>query len=500
METPNQHPPQLPVVANPTFFEKLANSIAVKFAVIMVLILLLLIPMSWVSDLIQERRGREEVVSREIASKWGQEQVLSGPVMAIPYDFTYSTTAIDQNKKEIIQLVEAREWIFVLPDNLNIQSEVTPEPLKRGIYQAVVYNTNVKMQGDFKELDLAKVNSKGGEIRWAEARLVFGISDVKGLNSFPKLKMGDKNLELTNDDKSLILFERNLSAAINLTAVADVKQKFAIEVLLKGSKSLNFFPLANQTNIHVSGKWENPSFNGAFLPEDRSLQKGSFDATWRIPNFTRKLPQQWQGESQRLYYFSGVFLNDETTSYDATSVDIPEPKSASGEFQIEQSRDADMIQVNFLPEVNNYQKTTRVAKYGILVIVLTFASLFFTELIKKQRIHIIQYVLIGMAMVLFYSLLLAFSEHFGFNAAYLIAAIATIFLIASFIWGITKDKKTALLFVGVLTAFYGFIFTLMQLRDFSLLVGTIGIFIILAIIMRIATKVNWYQFEQKNRV
>jgi inner membrane protein len=150
-----------------------------------------------------------------------------------------------------------------------------------------------------------------------------------------------------------------------------------------------------------------------------------------------------------------------------------------------------------LPNVDNYQKSTRVTKYGALVIALTFISLVFMEIIKKQRVHIIQYVLIGFAMVLFYALLLAISEHIGFNMAYLIAAIATIVLISSFIKAITKDMKSALNFAAILTLFYTFIFVLLQLRDYSLIVGTVGLFIILAVLMRLSTKINWYQFEKQ---
>lgn len=175
-----------------------------------------------------------------------------------------------------------------------------------------------------------------------------------------------------------------------------------------------------------------------------------------------------------------------------TSEELSNPASQSSV-----ATDTDMVQVNFLPEVNNYQKTYRVAKYGILVIVLTFASLFFTEIIKKQRIHILQYILIGIAMVVFYSLLLAISEHLGFNIAYLIASIATVSLIASFILMITQQKKTALLFGMILSLFYVFIYVLMQLRDYSLIVGSIGIFIILAVLMKLSTKVNWYTFDRQ---
>jgi inner membrane protein len=155
-----------------------------------------------------------------------------------------------------------------------------------------------------------------------------------------------------------------------------------------------------------------------------------------------------------------------------------------------------MITINFLPDINNYQKTTRVAKYGILVIILTFTAPIHRS-DQEKRIHIIQYILIGAAMVL-YTLLLALSEHIGFNLAYLTASVATVMLIGSFIKSITKDQKSALLLSSILALFYLFIYILMQLRDYSLIAGTIGIFIILAILMRVSTKINWYQFDNSH--
>src|SRR5690606_15815524 len=228
-------------------------------------------------------------------------------------------------------------------------------------------------------------------------------------------------------------------------------------------------------------------------PEDRTISEQDFIAKWRIPSFSRKFPQQWKGARGRMYQVSSY----EITDADYPMAVIPEPSVSSTGSNMQQSTEQDMVQVNFLETVNNYQKTTRVAKYGILVVLLTFTSLFFTEIIKKQRVHIVQYVLIGCAMVLFYSLLLAVGEHIGFNWAYLLSALATILLIASFIYGITKDKKVGLVFSAILATFYAFIFFLMQLEDYALIVGTIGVFIILAVLMRFSIKINWYQFERK---
>lgn len=279
------------------------------------------------------------------------------------------------------------------------------------------------------------------------------------------------------------------AAPIGLGEDDKVASTFELNYEIKGSKSFNFLPLADQTKLMVEGSWSNPSFNGGFLPDDRKVGQEGFQAVWNIASFGRKLPQQWIG-LQRIYNFADIPLSREDMIM--TSEELSNPASQSSV-----ATDTDMVQVNFLPEVNNYQKTYRVAKYGILVIVLTFASLFFTEIIKKQRIHILQYILIGIAMVVFYSLLLAISEHLGFNIAYLIASIATVSLIASFILMITQQKKTAFLFGMILALFYVFIYVLMQLRDYSLIVGSIGIFIILAVLMKLSTKVNWYTFDRQ---
>lgn len=480
--------------SEPSAFKQMINSMAFKLFVVLILVLFLLIPMSWVSDLISERKHREQRVSEEIASKWGRQQVLSGPVVAIPFDYKVEKTKFDSKNNEVKTIETEREWIFVLPEQLDAKGEVSPEYLKRGIYKAVVYNTKLRFDGKFGKIDLDKIDLKGGEVKWGEAKAVLGISDFKGLLSFPKMAWGDLQLELDNSDKSFSIFEGNLIADLNLESIEDTEQTFHVDMQLRGSKSLNFLPLANQTNISISGNWSNPSFNGAFLPEERDIQSNSFTANWSVPSFSRKLAQQWQGSNQdRLYSFIGVNLIDEGRYYGS-----PETVSASGQDGgFGNSNDSDVVQIHFLPEVNEYQKITRVTKYGVLVILLTFASLILVEVIKKQRIHFIQYILIGVAMVLFYSLLLAMSEHLGFNLAYLIAALATMLLIASFIYMLTKKRGIAVVFGGILALFYGFIYFVMQLQDYSLIVGSIGVFVILAILMRFSAKINWYSLNNR---
>ena len=473
-----------------SFFEKISNSTVLKLFVIFFLSLILLIPLSLISDLIEERKNREQEVSGGIALNWGKEQVISSLVLAIPYRETIPLSA---EKAEKSNLREELKWIFVLPKTSNITTDITPQHLSRGIYNAVVYNSNITLDGSFDKISLEKLEIPNEQIDWKGSKLIFGIQDFKGLGKRPSLNWDGNELTFDPDFNNLKLFTQNLVCPVPLDP-QKTDNRFKIKLNLKGSKSLNFLPLGDQTNIQAKGNWANPSFTGAFLPGKRNTETSNFSASWEIPSFSRKLPQQWTGDARSIFQFDNNLENgnegNEQKPAQAVSTTI-----ASANNLLD---NADMITINFLPDINNYQKTTRVAKYGILVIILTFTSLLFTEVIKKKRIHIIQYILIGAAMVLFYTLLLALSEHIGFNLAYLTASVAPVMLIGSFIKSITKDQKSALLLSSILALFYLFIYILMQLRDYSLIAGTIGIFIILAILMRVSTKINWYQFDNSH--
>jgi len=479
--------------------EKITDSLIVKIFIIFFLMLILLIPLGLIGDLISERNSREINVSSEIARKWGMDQVITSPIIAVPYDVVKESfePSKDGKSSTLVRSVET-EYAFLMADQTQIQADVEPTPLKRGIYQAVVYNSKISIKGNFKSFDLEKLKIPAAELKWNEAKLVFGIQDLKGISANPNFKWDAKEYEMGKYEQDVKLFSQNLTVDLPLEGNESLNKSFEISMDLKGSKSLNFLPLAKQTKIIATGKWANPSFNGNFLPDEREVSD-TFKASWNIPDFSRKLAQQWTGDPSVVYRFEGIDLAGEADANLAYRDAIPVAVNAQGQIVDSQisSNDYDMVQINFLPQVDNYQKSTRVTKYGALVIALTFVSLVFMEIIKKQRVHIIQYVLIGFAMVLFYALLLAISEHIGFNIAYLIAALATIILISSFIKAITKDMKSAMNFAAILALFYSFIFVLLQLRDYSLIVGTIGLFIILAVLMRLSTKINWYQFEKQ---
>lgn len=466
----------------PSLFERFSNSTVLKLIILLILVLFMLIPLSWINDLISERKNREQSMSTAVASQWGESQVISGPIIAVPYIKTYNSTFTNEKKEVITEVKTKKDYVFLLSNKQDLDGNINPTYLKRGIYRAVVYDAELNMLGDFNNFDLSKLDLTSDMLLWEQAKVYIGLSDLKGLKATPVLKYMDKESPFQLRNNEVNLFENTLAADIDLTT-KQTQMNYSISLDFRGSKSFTIFPTANETAIHISGKWGDPSFTGGFLPEKRDVKADAFTASWRIPSFSRKLAEQWKNDGGVLYAVSAFEPNMQ--SYETSVV-------AS-----DKSTEQNMVQINFLESVNNYQKTSRVAKYGILVILLTFTSLFFTEIIKKKKVHIIQYILIGCAMVVFYSLLLAISEHISFNWSYLLAGSATVLLVSSFIYGITKDKKTALIFSSILTIFYGFIYFLLQLQDFALIVGTVGVFVIVACMMRVSLRIEWYAFDKK---
>ncbi len=453
METQNQYQPQFQPQAGNSFTKWLGESVLVKLCLIGILTLILLIPSSLIQDLIRERQQRQEDVTAEISDRWAGRQLIQGPVMVLPY----KKLITDKDGKGKTAVREVLTNIYILPEKLNIGSEAIPQTLHRGIFDAVVYDANISVSGKFSALELEKSGIDLNMLQWNKVKIVIGLTDLKGMKNNPTVKLGNSSYPVEPDFSSLKLFGNNLISLVDLSADKLTALNFKFDLALRGSDELSFLPLGKRTEVNIAGKWENPSFTGRYLPENRKVAKNNFSATWKIPHFNRPFPQQWEEENSTLI-----------------------------------SRGADTtFGVKFMLSIDQYQKTMRTAKYGILIVLLTFVSLFFTELLNKKKVHLLQYVLIGAAMLIYYALLLSFSEQVGFNFAYLIASCATVGLIAVFIASLLKNKKAALIFAAILSLFYGFIFIIIQLQDLALLCGSIGLFITVSAIMYLSAKIDW---------
>jgi inner membrane protein len=449
---------------NKGFNSWFGGSVLIKLGLIGFLTILLLIPSSLIQDLIAERQNRQKEVIREVSDKWSGSQLVQGPVLVLPYKTTIIPEAANTNKSSAREIITN---IYILPESLNVSSKVNPEVLHRGIFDAVVYNSKIKVRGKFSALELIKSNIDPAMIQWDKAKVAIGLSDLKGLKNNPLIRLGNESYSVEPDLNSLKLFTNNLIILPNLNTGKSTALNFSFDLDLRGSEKLSFLHLGKNTTVKIEGEWNNPSFTGRYLPDERSVTGKAFSATWKMPYYNRPYPQQWIEEN--------TSLNLTDTLVKGKSE--PDNRATFG--------------LDLLLPVDQYQKTTRASKYAIMVILLSFLSLFFTELLNKRNVHFLQYVLIGAAMTIYYTLILALSEQMGFNTAYILASAATIGLIGTFIWSLLKNRKAALLFAGILSMFYGFIFVILQLQDMALLVGSIGLFVIIATLMYLSQKISW---------
>ena len=437
------------------FMNWLKESVTVKLIFIGFLVLALLIPSVLIQELIRERAERQDQTTKEVSDQYSGEQLIQGPVLVIPYKKQVKES--DATGKEVTK--EVIKNLFVLPNELRYDANVDPEVLHRGIFEVVVYNSTIKVSGNFTKADLNALSISPDQLIPDKARILFSISDLKGLRTNPQLKVAGQmaTAEPSFGDN---LFSNGLQVAVNLAGQLDKAIPFDFSLELKGSQELSFLHLGKTTNVSVKGNWGSPSFDGRYLPDTRKIDPNAntFEAQWRMLYYNRPFPQQWVDD----YNVLNTKKSDDAT-----------------------------FGVKLRLPVDQYQKTTRSSKYAILIIMLTFISLFLTEIIGKKKVHVFNYVLIGAAMIIYYTLLLSFSEQLGFNIAYLIASVATIVLIAVFLASLLKDRKAAGLFSLILAIFYIFIYVIIQLEDLALMIGSIALFMIVAILMYFSRKINW---------
>ena len=437
------------------FLYWLKESVTVKLAFIGLLIILLLIPSALVQNLIQERSQRQDETEKQVSDQYSGEQLIQGPVLVIPYKKQLKET--DNAGKDVTK--EVINNLFVLPNELDYNANVSPDILHRGIFEVVVYNGTVKVSGNFTKADLGLLSITADQLMPEKAKLIFSISDLKGLKTNPQLKIAGQTATAEPAFGDTV-FSNGLQVAVNLTGMMDKTIPFEFNLDLKGSEELSFLHLGKTTDVTVKGNWGSPSFDGRYLPDTRNIdtKANTFDAKWRMLYYNRPFPQQWVDD-----------------------LNVLKTKKA----------DDATFGVKLRLPVDQYQKTTRSSKYAILIIMLTFISLFLTEMISKHRIHVFNYVLIGAAMIVYYTLLLSFSEQVGFTFAYLIASAATVILVAAFLRSLIKNLKTTGLFALILSLFYAFIYVIIQLEDLALLVGSVALFLVVAILMYFSRKINW---------
>lgn len=430
----------------------IGNSVSFKIITIFLLILALLIPSSMIKSLIREREYRKRDVINEISSKWGHAQTITGPIVTIPYKKYY----IDSNKNKRSKILH----MYFLPDDIDIKSKIFPKMRYRGIYEAVLYNTKVVLTGSFSYPQIEEMNIPTDNVVWSGATVSIGITDMRGIKDEINATFNNDSISMNPGVDTNEVICSGISSKIKVQKnIKKYSYKFVIN--LNGSQKINFIPVGKLTTVSMSSSWTDPSFDGAYLPVERSIGKKGFSANWKVLHLNRNYPQYWTG-------------NKYSISDSAFGVKL------------------------FIP-VDIYQKSMRTAKYALMFIIFTFMAFFFSEVMNKLRVHPIQYLLIGLAITIFYTLLISISEHINFNTAYFISSVSVILVIAGYAKSILKNVRLSAMVGGVLLILYTYLYLLLQLEDYALLMGSVGLFVVLSLIMYMTRKIDWYSIKLEDK-
>jgi inner membrane protein len=443
----------------------------IKGAIVFVIALLLMIPTMYVKDLIYERQVRQVQATKEITSKWAGKQNIIGPLLSIPY---WETSSADSSKSNMV-----KKYAYFLPDSAAINATMQPKEKHRGIFKVMLYESTINITGKFNALAIDKLNIAANKFIWNEALLVMSVADPKGFNEQLSIKWKDTVLELT---PYLASNTECMATPLPITSLEDITNAyFSTTLNLNGAEQLLLTPTGKSTTIAIHSKWRHPSFAGNALPQSTQISDSGFTAQWKSFSHKRNFPQQWKGNDFSL----GHYFPEPTSEAQSPNYRVDASPSTTNAVSLA------AVGVDLYVPVNGYQKTLRTIKYALLCILLTFAAFFLIETTNKKSAHPFQYGLIGIALILFYTLLLSISEYTGFNAAYIIASTATITLIGWFAKSILSTGRAAIILSLALILIYAYIFSLLQLQDYSLLFGSIGLFVTLAVVMQFSKKLKW---------
>lgn len=421
-----------------------------KIAAIGLMSILLLIPLAMVQGQIRERSHRQQEVQANIANSAAGEQTLVGPVLTVNYREQVETTPGKDDAPARRQIVERS--LRLAPEELTLDGDTAVETRHRGIYQARLFRLNATGSGYF--IVKPPVASSNGRIIDAHLQLQLGISDPRGINNDPQIQINGKTYRFTSpaNKNGANNGLRQLSidlGPLDLQQAARYDFKFPLQ--LTGTTRLAIAPSGEANHISLKSAWPHPNFGGRFLPTSRNVSQQGFDAQWEISHLAR--------------------------NFEATQ------NPASGE----------VLSIDFVDPVNVYLQAERAVKYGVLFIVLTFAGFFLSEILRRAPIHPMQYLLVGLALAIFFLLLIALSEHLPFFVAYALSAAACIGLIAFYLAGALGGWRQGSAFGAGLTGLYGVLYSVLLSEDNSLLMGSLLLFVALGTTMLATRKLDWYR-------
>ncbi len=432
------------------------DSITWRMILVAILGMVMLIPLAFVDDIVDERYGLYRAVLKDIAGSWGEQQTLSAPLLVVPYVERFETKENVRDKdgevRTISRTKRTLDAAVALPYTLDIRLTLSEEFRRRGIYQSLVYNADITLSGTFASRPAVEELSEHIErIDWHKAYLVFGLSDTRAIHEVADLQWNDTQWPLSPGTRQSQLMAAGFHAPLgDVLSQSEGEHRFELRFSVHGSEAFLFAPLGQTTKVHIASTWPHPSFSGKVLPGQYTVRNDGFEANWDIPHLARHYPQLWS-------------LN--RASYDVTGF-------TAG--------------VRLFEPVFLYSLVTRTVKYGLLFIALTFMIFLVFEVTVQARLHVVQYGLIGLALTLFYLTLLSLAEHIAFLPAYLSASSIIILMITCYTAAALRSAlRTAIIFV-LLIGLYTLLYSLLQLEDYALLMGT-GLLLAVVIVLMYVT-------------
>lgn len=422
-----------------------------KIFFVLFLILLLMIPNSQIQGLISERQSMERFTQQDIAASWGPNQTIIGPILSIPFTKEIPTKDGESTRHDYI--------LRVLPKTLHIDVDLQTQERKKSIYKAILYSASHELTGVFEQPDFSKFGKYVSDIHWANASLDFEFTSSRSLDKVVYVDWNSEKIKMqAGASGKNIFYNSSIHSSVPMTK--DIKEyHFKASISIHGSEAINYMPLAENSSLSMKSDWTAPGFIGLPLPSERKITESGFTANWKLTEYNRTFKNIWiDGEDQHK-------LRQETFG-------------------------VDLIQT-----LGHYQKNMRSAKYALLIISLSFLVFFFFEMLKGKRIHFVQYIFVGLALSIFYILLLSFSEHIGFDMAYLVSGVSVVGLISWYSRYILYRDSNVLILTSILSGLYLYIYILLQMEEFALLVGSLGLFTVLAITMYLSRHFDWYNLS-----
>ena len=416
------------------------------------LALLLQIPIAMIGGLVSERQERRQAAVAEVSSKWGNAQAITGPALVVPY--TYRWTEASAGGQQVTR-TEPRNAIF-LPEQLQVRGSASSETRSRGIFSVPVYKLSIALEGEFARPNFSELGLEPAAVAWERAHLAIGISDARAIQEETAVSWNEKRVPFLPGTGGFTDGGTGIHAVVGL-ADATQRFKFSFPLSLNGSLGAYLTPFGQNTVVELQSNYGHPSFQGNWLPSERSVSSAAFQAKWSIPFLGRNYPQAWKAETQ-----------------------------------MREAIDSSRFGVELVNPVDHYRMAERSVKYAGLFILLTFATVWLIEVLAGVRVHPIQYLMLGGALCLFYLLELSLSEHLGFPLAYAMASASVICMVAAYCIVVLHRMSRALVVGLGVALLYAYLYILLMNEDYALLIGSVGLFAILAAIMFTTRRVDWY--------